>query len=676
MGRDATAGRARAGDTVADVPTTRFLTAAIDRVRLEAALGFGRVQGATGNDDALTAARAVEAAARRDAGEALPLAVLARRLALRSLDEDVLLAAYALEVDPAFATSVAGIAGEEPRLGLSPKLLALLLRLDADVAATLRLDAGHPLVRAALLESHAPLAVPDTVRGWRLAERARAFLEGTARLDPVLARVGGPIELPAIMERDYAAATAAKLAPLFAAAEDVVVCLEGQEGSGRRTLVAAVAGRPVVAIDAARLSLDPVRCAAELRALRLECWLRGAVAVIARLDALPRPDGRMAEIHAHVAALLDGEQAVPGPVVVTASPGAELPELRRRLVRLRLEPPTPALRLSLWSRALADLLPAAEPTLRARFDEVVGRYGLTPGGIARAAANARAFAHARPLVEGDIRTGVTAELQERLGTLATRVDGVQTWDHVILPPDTLDDIRAFTSRAAHTAQVYDRWGFRDRLRHGLGLAALFSGAPGTGKTMVAGIIARQLGLELYAIDLSQVVSKWVGETEKQLGRIFDAAAVGNVALLFDEADSLFAKRTEVKSSNDRYANLEVNYLLQKIEAFGGMCFLTTNLEGAVDPAFRRRLAAEIRFYPPDVDERARLWRAMLPPEAPIDGALDHDALAEAYPDMCGGHIRNAVLRAAFLAAGEGTAITQGHLARAGRAEYRAMGKTL
>jgi SpoVK/Ycf46/Vps4 family AAA+-type ATPase len=172
------------------------------------------------------------------------------------------------------------------------------------------------------------------------------------------------------------------------------------------------------------------------------------------------------------------------------------------------------------------------------------------------------------------------------------------------------------------------------------------------------------------------VSKWVGETEKQLSKIFDAATMGQTLLLFDEADALFAKRTDVKSSNDRYANLEVNYLLQRLEQFSGVAILTTNLEGSVDPAFKRRLAAEVRFYAPGRAERERLWRTLLPSQTPIAGRLDFATLADQFEDMCGGHIRNAVLRAAFLAASEQGGIHQDHLLRAARTEYRNMGKML
>jgi len=249
-------------------------------------------------------------------------------------------------------------------------------------------------------------------------------------------------------------------------------------------------------------------------------------------------------------------------------------------------------------------------------------------------------------------------------------------EDVVLSSDTLEQILSLVHRVRHARRVYDDWGFGGKIARGRGTAGLFSGPPGTGKTMVAGLIARELDLELYQVDLSKVVSKWVGETEKQLAKLFDAAEAGHALLLFDEADSLFAKRTEVKSSNDRYANLEVNYLLQRIEAFGGISLLTTNLDTSIDPALRRRLAAHITFYPPDLTERAGLWEQFLTAKAPKSASYDFESLAHDFPDMTGANIRNAVISAAFLAAADDSVITQHHLVRSGRCEYRSMGRVI
>jgi SpoVK/Ycf46/Vps4 family AAA+-type ATPase len=223
------------------------------------------------------------------------------------------------------------------------------------------------------------------------------------------------------------------------------------------------------------------------------------------------------------------------------------------------------------------------------------------------------------------------------------------------------------------AMVMDQWGFGRKVAYGRAVSSLFSGPPGTGKTMVATLIAKELGLELFRVDLSRVVSKWVGETEKNLGRAFDEAANSQAVLLFDEADALFAKRTEVKSSNDRYANLEVNYLLQRLESFDGIVILTTNHGTSVDDAFKRRLRFRIEFPTPDDAERELLWRAMLPAGAPIADDVDFRVLARKYA-MAGGYIKNAVVRAAFLAASrEQQSIDHDTLVHAASLEWEDMG---
>jgi SpoVK/Ycf46/Vps4 family AAA+-type ATPase len=277
----------------------------------------------------------------------------------------------------------------------------------------------------------------------------------------------------------------------------------------------------------------------------------------------------------------------------------------------------------------------------------------------------------------DLIEGVQDNIAERLGELAKRVEVTQTWAELVLPPDTTDDVKMLLGRIRNAHAVLDGWGFRRKLARGAGVAALFSGPPGTGKTMVAGLIARELRLELYQVDLSRIVSKWIGETEKQLARVFEAAEAGHALLLFDEADALFAKRSaEVKSAVDRYANLEVNYLLQRVESFGGIVILTTNLDSSIDPALRRRLASHIVFERPEVEEREKLWHAMLDADAPLEPNLDVRRLATEFADMTGANIRNASLAAAFLAADEGRPIGTSHLQRAARGEYRAMGRVL
>src|SRR5262249_49387452 len=221
-------------------------------------------------------------------------------------------------------------------------------------------------------------------------------------------------------------------------------------------------------------------------------------------------------------------------------------------------------------------------------------------------------------------------------------------------------------------QVYDKWGFA--AKHGVaqGISALFSGPPGTGKTMCAGVIARELDMELFRVDLSRVVSKWIGETEKNLSRVFDEAERSHAVLLFDEADSLFAKRTEVKSSVDRYANLEVNFLLQRMESFGGITLLTTNFEDTIDSAFKRRLTFRIRFEKPDADARAALWEKMFPPTAALAPDVNWAQLGKKF-EVSGGNIRTAAIAAASPATAEGHDIDRDTISRATLREAREMG---
>jgi SpoVK/Ycf46/Vps4 family AAA+-type ATPase len=268
---------------------------------------------------------------------------------------------------------------------------------------------------------------------------------------------------------------------------------------------------------------------------------------------------------------------------------------------------------------------------------------------------------------------VRQHLESRLGTVAHRIAHLATWSQVVLPPDIQDSLTELLARIRRRRTVFEAWGFDRVMSTSRGVTALFQGGPGTGKTLVASAIANELGMDLYRVDLSRVMSKWIGETEQNLAKLFDVAEDGNAIILFDEADSLFAKRTEVRSSVDRYANLEVNYLLQRLDSFEGIAILTTNFASSIDTAFKRRLSLRLTFPFPDEDQRERLWRAHLPPEAPVAARLDLADLARRYR-LSGGYIRNCMLRAAFLAAEEGRPLSDDHLQRAIRAEFRGIGK--
>ena len=266
--------------------------------------------------------------------------------------------------------------------------------------------------------------------------------------------------------------------------------------------------------------------------------------------------------------------------------------------------------------------------------ELAARYRVGPGIIERVAAEVSrrpdpptdASAWVRELDDA-----VRQHLENRLGATATRVTRLAKWTDIVLPEDITDSLLELTARVRHRKTVYEKWGFDRSMTTARGITALFQGAPGTGKTMVAGVIARDLGLELYRVDVSRISSKWIGETEKNLGSLFDAAEDGQVMLLFDEADSLFAKRTEVKTSVDRYANMEVNYLLQRLDSFEGIAILTTNFGNSIDPAFKRRLTYRMTFPFPDEEMREQLWRSMIPPQVPISGTHRLRELVAAVP---------------------------------------------
>jgi SpoVK/Ycf46/Vps4 family AAA+-type ATPase len=298
------------------------------------------------------------------------------------------------------------------------------------------------------------------------------------------------------------------------------------------------------------------------------------------------------------------------------------------------------------------------------------------------------FSLNRPQIEAAVRhagNGSTGSLEERLweasriqarpqlDDLAQRIESTVTWDDLILPPRELATLRNIAVHLRQRLRVYETWGFAQKSSRGLGLSALFAGPSGTGKTLASEVLANELRLDLYRIDLSQVVSKYIGETEKNLARVFDAAESGGTILLFDEADALFGKRSEVKDSHDRYANIEVSYLLQRMEAYRGLAILTTNMKQALDTAFLRRLRFILEFPFPNAAERAQIWQQIFPPQTPL-GALDWQRLAQL--NVAGGNIRNIALNGAFLAAEAGSPVTMAHLRSAAEAEYAKLQRTL
>jgi ATP-dependent 26S proteasome regulatory subunit len=445
--------------------------------------------------------------------------------------------------------------------------------------------------------------------------------------------------------------------------------LWGARGVGKLELAsrfAGAAGRPVFAFDPGSVDKTVLRDA--LARAQREAVIRGAVFHVG-----PIPD-----------AILAGEEMRIITTTLTQFPGVVTFGIRtmqppivkglhmKPTVEQQIPLPNEKTRLIMW-----EALPEAERDEDVRTDALARAFNMTAGEIQDVIRDARAIAvtQKRKVEHDDLRGGVDRRMRNELGETARRIHVSASWDDLILNDDDLDRVREFIGRKLHHHKVYEEWGYGDRINYGKGMIALFSGLPGTGKTMLAGLVAQALDLDLYMVDLSQIVSKWVGETEKQLGKVFDQAERAHAVLLFDEADSLFGKRTTVQSSSDRYGNMAVNYLLQRLEAYTGVAILTTNKDAAIDEAVQRRLALHLRFDMPEAPERARLWKSFLIPQAPKIEPIDVEDLADEF-ELTGGYIKNASVRAAFLAAAAGSKITMDILRHAAVLEMEDMGRVI
>ena len=555
-----------------------------------------------------------------------------------------------------------GILGNDTGRALVDELLlqSILAGRVRSHDVTSELDARAPLVRLGLVD-----VVPTRQRPFAALEVNPCILSrlrgdrpdlGPGLVERTADRSLDEIALASGVVLDAAAALARAVRPAR-------IVVRGRVGTGRRTLLAACAAkanRPLGLLDAEVLPRDPERFASELHAGLRRAQLAGLLPVVHGLEAVVLGDRRGPDLAGEVLA------AHPGPLAVLARPD-DHPRLPPGHIVLDLPSLSEAERQVVWERALEGTgLWLRDP------DGVAGRYRIGPGVIHRAVAAATA-SDPREACDDVIEAFLRQHRDHRLAEQARRVKRLASWGDLVLPTDIMDSLRDFVARVSHRRIVFETWGMSRVMSTSRGLTALFQGRPGTGKTLVAGVIARELGLDLYQVDLSKVMSKWIGETEKNLATIFDAAEDGQAILLFDEADSLFAKRTEVRSSNDRYANLEVNYLLQRLDSFEGIAILTTNNGGAIDPAFKRRLSFQLSFPFPDEETREALWQVHLPPTVPRAGKLEFKSLSRKF-QLSGGYIRNACLRAVFLAAQEESALQQHHLERAVALEFAEMGK--
>ncbi|MEW5960520.1 MAG: ATP-binding protein, partial [Chloroflexota bacterium] len=348
-------------------------------------------------------------------------------------------------------------------------------------------------------------------------------------------------------------------------------------------------------------------------------------------------------------------------------------ERERRLFSMEFPTPTYAQRRTLWqhflSRPPAGLHEGLDITVLA------GQFALTTGQIRDAVASAwdMAVQHGQPLQNQDLLAAARAHSNPGLASLARKLTPRYDWADIILPADQLAILREIVGTVRGRPLVLDDWGVGQKLASSRGVTVLFAGPPGTGKTMAAEIIAAELGLDLYKIDLSTVVSKYIGETEKNLEQIFREAASSNAILFFDEADAIFGKRSEVKDAHDRYANIEISYLLQRMEMYDGVTILATNLRANLDEAFTRRLQFAVDFPFPEEADRRRIWQTLFPPDVPHDPNLDFDFLARRFK-LAGGNIRNIIVSAAYLAAADGQVVTMTHLLHSTRRELQKMGR--
>lgn len=537
-----------------------------------------------------------------DSDRTLPLARLHERFKLEAFERFALLLALAPEVDGRYRT-IFGFLNDDVTQGAPTVGLAFDLYGGAGPAAALLRRAFRPnaaLVRYGLVRLRPPAV-------------GASLLRHTLEVDEwVIARALG----------DDPDGPRACTVPLVVVSND-----------RRAGLDAALAelGTPLVEVelgdDPAEALLVAARCA------RLEGH---ALA----LDARELPDA---------------VELLGVPVVVTAAPddADRLPDgwPRRRVAEVSL-----ADRRARWSSALER---AGLETAAGAVDEVAASHPLALDRIDAAVTRLATEDRATPRTTAELRAAARAVARHRLGGLASRVPPGRSWDDLVLPARTLRQLREIASAVAHRPRVLDDWGFGGAR----GMHVLFSGPSGTGKTLAASVIAEEAGYELFAVDLARVVDKYLGETEKQLDRVFDEASAAGAVLLFDEADALFGQRAEVHDARDRYANVEIAYLLQRLEAHAGVTILATNLGHHLDKAFARRLHHRVEFVVPDAALRRRLWRVVLPDAAPLTDDLDLGLVAERF-ELAGGSIRNAALTAAYFAAADNRPISLRDVVRA------------
>lgn len=537
---------------------------------------------------------------------------LAANAGLPQVATEVLAVLVAADIDVSTQHLVARAHGDGARRRITVGMLPLLF--DAGPDAMLAVAPGAALERAAFttVEGRGPLGDREIA----VAPAVVWALIGATSSDPDLPMVD-ELELPERGDDTGEAAT--------------IVVVTGADPARRRRAGAAATMADRFLACRAPDTVD------EWAALVREATITGRGLIVEIDDGLPDVGRRAIERSDHLV------------WVITATHPPVLRELPRR-AWVAVEVPSREASADEWTAVLgAD----------------VGRpHRLTLDQLER-------VARVLPAVGGDVDAAVRRLSAGRLEQLTHRIRPTRRWDDIVVSPSRRALLESIVDRARLDVTVFDKWGYDPRPSRGL--VAMFAGASGTGKTLAAEIIAGELGLDLFKLDLSSVVSKYIGETEQRLDELFDAASAGNAVLFFDEADSLFGKRSEVSDARDRYANIEVSYLLQRLESYDGVVVLATNFERNIDDAFVRRIHVRVEFAVPDVDERALIWRKAFPAGAPLAADVDLRWLAERFV-LAGGPIRNAALTAGFVAAAEGGEIAMGHAVTGVAREYRKMGR--
>jgi hypothetical protein len=587
------------------------------------------------------------------------LEILSNAFGLSKFERSIVLLCAAVELDSSFASLCASAQGDASR-PYPTFSLALAALGDPHWSA---LNPAAPLRRWRLIEVQGQPGMPLTTSLLRIDERILHFLAGVHYIDERLATLVHAVHAGEDLVSSYVPLAEAIERTWRAHSGLPVVQLCGADEATRQSIAAAgalSAGLRPYNLPADQVPAGSVELESFLRLWERESVLSSAVLCIAA-DTVDRHDPRGT---GQVTRLLEQLHA---PVLLSTR--EPWPALRRAVKTLDVRKPPAEDQHRLWQALLGE----AANGMNGYVADLVSQFNLTAPSIRASVAEALETATDARTLPRALWNASRRQARPRMDDLAERIDARAGWSDLVLPPHETSMLRTIASHVRNRNKVYGLWGFGQASNRGLGIGALFAGASGTGKTMAAEVLANELNLDLYRVDLSGVVSKYIGETEKNLRRVFDAAEDGGAILFFDEADALFGKRSEVKDSHDRYANIEINYLLQRMESYRGLAVLATNMKSALDPAFLRRIRFVVNFPFPDAAMRAEIWRRVFPGATPTE-ALDADKLARLQ--IAGGNIRNIALHAAFLAAEAGEPVRMPHLALAARCEFAKIEKPL